>query len=236
MPDAAKIFAFPTGLTEPRVVARNRGGIPKGAPQVLVADAVLFPDSVFEAFKRDLAPLNLDGLADEVSISFRGTDAQARAAPLLQGHGLPGDPGCNKTSYFFHADDGRRISVERGVYKTGAIVAVWVYPTRAERAVINARDVLKREAELKQKQKDMADALSPERYRSMVNGWIGLVGGAVRTGNEFGRDIPVSTCRFSSEDTAAAMEALATLQKVVANAKIVHCGPVARPSLSLIAS
>lgn len=66
------------------------------------------------------------------AVAAKGSDVQARACKLLQGHGLPGDVGYNKTSYFFKLDDGRKVSVARHVYKDGPLVVIRVSKSGCE--------------------------------------------------------------------------------------------------------
>lgn len=119
-------------------------------------------DGVLETFTRALAPMEVSPETWRSILTATGSDDQARNAPLLQGHGLPGDPGCNKTSYFFKLADGRRINVSRSIYKDGPRVFVHVGLTRAEMAAQDAESEAARVTE-------KASQTSKEQIKGDIN-------------------------------------------------------------------
>lgn len=117
-----------------------------------------------------LRPMSVQWSKDKRLCMF-GTVAAARVVPMLVPHGLPGDPGRNKTSYTFRLLDGRRVGVKRspGVDKVWVFVRESIEEARAVQAAAEAEWAAERRAtQAKEKADDDAArerARTPDSYR-----------------------------------------------------------------------
>jgi hypothetical protein len=200
-------------------------------PPVTVQQRRFFPETVLDEVRQALAPLAIDYF-DDYAIRANGTDAQARAALLLQGRGLPGDAKPGQRRFVFKTKDGRKVDVIRRKGVEG-FIEVHVRKTPEEERAIIQYGIEKR-ARMERDAKGPREDESPERYRACMSLWVEILRRAALQGNDIVPAVDVASRRLSPEDTAAAIKLIDQLQHVVSNAKIIRCGPAARASLSLV--
>lgn len=216
------------------VVALSTSAGPPGiqAPGAAVKP-VLFPESALNAVTLALAPMRVT-YSDEYAIRADGTEDEARAAALLMGHGLPGDVGCAPRQFTFKAADGRNVSVIRYASRGEVAISVHVKKTASERRALQdlSQEVRKRK-QLEVLERERARE-SPTAYREMIMIGVGIARIQIRNGNATAVPDGVATCRLNAEDVTTAIELVDRLEQLVANAKIVRCGPLVQPVLGLV--